>query len=70
MMKRPLNTLKKTNVQHVLGKTAKVSDAIGNALVFGGTLTGQPEIVAVGATAKVVGKGAKITSNLLKATKN
>ena len=70
MMKRPLKTFNKYNVQHVLGKTAKVSDAVGNALVFGGTLSGQPEIVAVGATAKVVGKGAKITSNLLKATKN
>ena len=69
MMKRPLKTLNKYKVQQVLGKTAKVSDAVGNALVFGGTLTGQPEIVVVGATAKLVGKGAKITNKLLKVSK-
>jgi hypothetical protein len=61
-----MKSLNKHNVTHVLGKTAKYSDAIGNALVFGGTVTGQPEIVAVGATAKLVSKGAKTANGLLK----
>lgn len=66
MMKRPMKILNKPKITQVLGKTAKYSDAIGNALVYGGTLSGQPEIVAVGATAKLVGKGAKTANGLLK----
>ena len=67
MMKRPLKTFSK-NSQVVLGKTAKYSGPISKGLIMAGSLSGQPELIAVGAGVATVGKVARTTNKLLKLT--
>ena len=66
-MKKPIKTFNK-KTQNVLGLTAKYGTPIGDGLMLAGSISGQPELIALGGGIRGVAKGAKTANNLLKLT--